>query len=819
MSDALVIVESPSKAKTIGKYLGKGYTVKASLGHVCDLPEKELGVDVDGGFIPTYVTIKGKEKVLRELKAAAAKADSILLAPDPDREGEAIAWHIASVLGSKGKSIQRVSFNEITKHAVLEAMKHPRELDENRFNSQQARRILDRLVGYKLSPLLWKKVQRGLSAGRVQSVAVRLVVEREDEIEAFRPEEYWELFVTLEADQPPLFVAKVATRGGQKLKIAGADEAAAVRAALEAGRYAVTGIAQRTQKKRPFPPFITSTLQQAAIRRLRMSSSNVMRVAQQLYEGMDINGDGPQGLITYMRTDSVRVSADAQTAARELIAETYGRQFVPEQPNIYRSRQGAQEAHECIRPTNLELPPEKLQGKLTPVQMKLYELIWRRFLASQMEPATFLVTTVQIANGDYGLVVSEHKETFAGHLAAMRDDDENGNGEEPEAKLPPLQQGQDVAGREIDSQQKFTQPPPRYTEATLIKELEERGIGRPSTYAAILSTILDKRYVEKVKGAPKEEQTNIGDKQVKGGLRPTDLGRAVTRLLVASFPDVLNVAFTAWMETQLDEIEDGRADWRRLLTEFWAKFNEDLVRAASEMDNLKLRGELTDIPCEKCGQPMGVKFGRNGPFLACSDYLRCKNTKNFTRDENGRITIVENKVSEQVCEKCGSPMIEKVGRWGPFLACSAYPKCKNIVSLKKGSGARAEAVESSEKCPVCGGPMLLKTSRRGGRFHSCKKYPKCKGTLPYDTGVACPREGCGGHLVEKSGPKGPFWGCAKYPACRVTYQAEPVAEVCPKCGHAFLLRRKRDGETLLSCAERACDYERVETAALAEPEA
>jgi len=814
MSRSLVIVESPSKARTIGKYLGKGYTVKASVGHVSDLPAKELGVDVEHGFRPKYVTIKGKEKVLRELREAAGKADEILLAPDPDREGEAIAWHIARLLSLKDKPVKRISFNEITKRAVLAALEHPVKLDENKFQSQQARRILDRLVGYKISPLLWDKVKRGLSAGRVQSVAVRLVVEREEEIEAFTPEEFWELFVTLVAEQPPEFSAKVTGKDGKKLAIVNAEEAEAVKQALSSGEYRVEKISRRNQKKRPLPPFITSTLQQVASRRLRMSPKQVMRVAQQLYEGVDVNGEGPQGLITYMRTDSVRVSPDAQQGARELIEKQYGKDYLPEKPNFYRSRKGAQEAHEAIRPTNLSLTPEAVAKKLSAQQLKIYDLIWRRFLASQMTPAVLEVTSVQIVNGPYALTVGEQKEIFAGHLAAMRDDDENGGDQQVQAKLPPLTEGQKLEGKDIDSQQKFTQPPARFTEATLIKELEEKGIGRPSTYATILSTIQEKQYVEKVKGLSKQEQaekkTN-GKKAVKGGLRPTDLGRAVTKLLVASFPEVLNVSFTAQMEDKLDQIEEGKIDWQQLLDEFWKTFVQTLERASQEMADIRREGEQTDITCDKCGGDMVVKYGRNGAFLACSNFPKCKNTKNFTRDDSGKIVIVEPEEVDQTCDKCGAPMVKKQGRYGPFLACSAYPECKNIVSLKQGKVDLPEPVlVEGMECPKCGGPMLLKTSRKGSRFYSCQKYPKCKGVLPYTTGVKCPKEGCDGELVEKSGPRGRFWGCSNYPECRVTYRAEPVDKPCPKCDSKFLLRRQRKEATVLACPVRECDYEEVE---------
>jgi len=775
MSQDLVIVESPSKAKTIGKYLGRGFLVKASVGHVRDLPTKELGVDIEAGFKPKYETIKGKEKVLKELKAAAKTAQRILLAPDPDREGEAIAWHIAQYLKIKDKPVQRVSFNEITKHAVLAAMEQPQSIDTDKFNSQQARRILDRLVGYKISPLLWKKVKRGLSAGRVQSVAVRLVVEREQEIESFEPVEYWEIFVELAADEPPTFTARLATRDGKKLNVGNREEAEAICRELSGRSYAVADIARKTHLGRPAPPFITSTLQQMASRRLRLSPARVMRIAQELYEGIDIDGEGPQGLITYMRTDSVRVAAEAQRQAREYLVATYGAAYVPEKPNFYKSRKSAQEAHEAIRPTDFALPPEKLKGKLSGPQLKVYDLIWKRFMASQMTPAEFAVTTVQIANGPYGLTASDKKETFAGHLAVFRDEsdaEKEEDEDEPQAKLPPLTEGQAVREQQVERTQKFTQPPSRYTEATLIRELEEKGIGRPSTYAAILSTILDKGYVEKIEESSKPAAEPEGKKKkVRGNLRPTDLGRAVTGLLVQSFPDILNVSFTARMEDQLDEVEIGKVDWKKLLADFWGPFLTDLERAEAEMKNLKREGENTGIACQECadGQYV-VKYGRNGAFLGCNKYPECRSTKNFRRDDTGKIVVVERR---------------KTPRDEPAL--------------------------TDKQCPQCGSPMVLRYSRKGSRFFSCSTFPKCKGTLAYETGVPCPKEGCPGAMVERAGPRGIFWGCSAFPNCRTVMKHEPLPRACPKCGSPYLQRvRQKDGHTVLSCPVKECDYEEPE---------
>lgn len=779
MSQDLVIVESPSKAKTIGKYLGRGYVVKASVGHVRDLPTKELGVDVEAGFKPKYETIKGKEKVLKELKAAAKSAQRVLLAPDPDREGEAIAWHIAQYLKIKDKPVQRVSFNEITKRAVLAALEQPQEIDANKFDSQQARRILDRLVGYKISPLLWKKVKRGLSAGRVQSVAVRLVVEREQEIEGFQPVEYWEIFAELAANEPPIFTAKLATRDGKRLSIGNQEEAEAICRDLSGHPYAVADLARKTQVSRPAPPFITSTLQQMASRRLRMSPARVMRCAQELYEGIDIDGEGPQGLITYMRTDSVRVAEEAQRQARDYLTATYGAPYVPEKPNFYKSRKSAQEAHEAIRPTDFSLPPEKLKGKLSAPLLKVYDLIWKRFMASQMTPAEFAVTTVQIANGPYRLTATDKKETFAGHLAVFRDENDGEKeeeGDEPQAKLPTLAVGQAVQERKVERQQKFTQPPSRYTEATLIKELEEKGIGRPSTYAAILSTVLDKGYVEKIEESSKPEaEQDAKKKKVRGSLKPTDLGRAVTGLLVQSFPDILNVSFTARMEDQLDEVETGKVNWKQLLTDFWGPFLADLQKAEAEMKNLKREGESTGIACQECtGGEYVVKYGRNGAFLGCNKYPDCRSTKNFRRDETGKIVVIERRKTP-----------------------------------------REEPMVTDKKCPQCGGPMVLRHSRKGSRFFSCSTFPKCKGTLGYETGVPCPQEGCAGVMVERAGPRGVFWGCSAYPNCRSVMKHEPLPRHCPKCDSPYIQRvREKDGHTVLRCPNKECAYEEPEEKAV-----
>ncbi|MCC6159794.1 MAG: type I DNA topoisomerase [Deltaproteobacteria bacterium] len=809
MSQTLLIVESPAKAKTLKKYLGTGYDVKASVGHVRDLPTSDLGVDVAKDFAVKYVTIPGKEKVLKELKDAAKKADVILLAPDPDREGEAIAWHVAQAIGAKGKTVQRVMFNEITKRAVLEALKHPMKLDENRFNSQQARRILDRLVGYNLSPFLWKKVKYGLSAGRVQSVAVRVVLEREEKIRAFTPREYWVIDADVQKGETAPFAVKLVRIGDKKAEIDNAKDAEAVRAALVAGKFRVLDIQTKTTQRKPSPPFITSTLQQAASGQLRMSPKQTMAVAQQLYEGVDVTGEGPEGLITYMRTDAVRIAPEAQAAAAEYIRETWGERYLPEKPNFYKSGKGAQEAHEAIRPTRIDLPPEKLEGHLKPEQFRLYRLIWRRFIASQMVPAELSQKTVEVENGTYVLAVTTTEETFAGYMRAWRDggdieadrrteeeDDQfhrrATDGAAPRVVLPTLAIGDELAGREVRTEQRFTQPPPRFSEAALIRELEELGIGRPSTYASIMTTIQDKGYVEKISGA----------------LHPTPLGEVVTRLLIDAFPVVLDVGFTASMEEHLDEVEEGRMAYTALLHEFYNPFEKTLHNAQEHLKDFKLKGQATDIACEKCGHPMGIKFGRGGAYLACSNYPTCKSSKNFKKDENGKIVVVEDETTEVACEKCGSPMIKREGRWGPYLACSGYPDCKNIVSLKAPKAKPRYEVHDAHApaCGECQSKMVLRVSRYGSHFWSCSKYPKCKGTAPYDTGFSCMTPDCKGTLVERlprkrGAKKTPFWACN---TCDFLTGDRPVPTPCPKCAHAWVAERIPTGAPEGSPHETRC---------------
>jgi len=735
MAKNLVIVESPAKAKTLGKYLGRDYQVKASVGHVMDLPKSKLGVDIDRDFEAEYHVIQGKAKILEEIKSAAKDKENVYLAPDPDREGEAIAWHIAKKLGPRRKNVHRVLFNEITKKAVLEAIKNPRTLDKNRFEAQQARRILDRLVGYQLSPLLWKKVRRGLSAGRVQSVSVRIICEREREIRAFTAEEYWTVEARLEGGVPPPFVARLAEVAGQKLDHkqlrldtrARVDE---VLARLGGAPWTVTKVERKERRRHPTPPFITSRLQQEASRKLGYQPSRTMRIAQRLYEGVDLGPDGSVGLITYMRTDSTRISGEALAAARDYVKARYGDPYVPETPNVYRSKKDAQDAHEAIRPTAMEYDPERVARYLDREELAVYTLVWNRFVASQMASAVFDATAVDIEVGDCRFRATGQVLKFDGFIRVYTEgrDDDQPSEEEGEGQLPPLAEGDVLRLLELVPEQHFTQPPPRFTQATLIKELEENGIGRPSTYASIVGTILNKEYV-------------VEDEQKR--LRPTELGFLVTDLLVESFPDVLNVEFTAGMEGELDAIEEGREHWVAAMRRFWEPFSRDLEKAEVEMRDVKREERPTDLACEKCGKPMVIKWGRRGEFLACSGYPECKNTKNFTRDEDGTIRPAEVETTDEVCEKCGRPMQVRFGRYGKFLGCSGYPECSNMQPLHK-------PVPTGVKCLQCGeGEMMERRSRRGKLFYSCSRYPDCQ-FVAWDRPIPEPCPACGaGFVTEK----------------------------------------------------------------------
>ena len=743
---SLVIVESPAKAKTIAKYLGKDYTVKASVGHVMDLPKSKLGVDIENNFEPKYIQIKGKGPVVKELKAAAKKADRILLATDPDREGEAIAFHVAEVLAGSAKTTEfyRVLFNEITKKAILLAIEHPGKIDINKVDAQQARRVLDRLVGYQISPILWKKVRRGLSAGRVQSVALRLICEREEEIKAFVPEEFWSLTALLEGKLPPQFEAKLLKKDEEKLKVKNNDEVQKILADLKGATYTVTKVEKKERRRNPVPPFTTSKLQQEGGRKLGFTSKRTMGIAQSLYEGVDVGKEGTVGLITYMRTDSTRVGKEAQDEAREFIAGKYGKDYVPEKPPVYASAKSAQEAHEAVRPTSVLREPDAIKQYLEPDQYKLYKLIWNRFVASQMNPAIIDQTSVDVKAVDYTFRATGSIVKFPGFMAVYMEekseDQAPSEEENGEAVLPPLSEGEVLNLVKLDPKQHFTQPPPRFSEALLVKTLEEKGIGRPSTYAAIISTIQERDYVNKVENK----------------FRPTELGVLVNDLLVSHFPVILDVAFTAKMEEELDKIEEGQMPWVEAVRDFYKPFSESLEKAQAEMKDFKAELVPTDISCEKCGKPMVVKWGRNGQFLACSGYPDCKTTKPFVRNESGVVEAAPEETTDEKCPKCGSLMIIKRGRFGKFLACSRYPECKYTQGMSTGV-----------LCPEDGGKLVERRSRFGKMFYSCANYPDCKFAI---------------------------WN-------------KPLPRPCPKCGAPFLVEKysKKTGVTI-GCMKKECDY-------------
>ncbi|HXG59492.1 MAG TPA: type I DNA topoisomerase [Thermoanaerobaculia bacterium] len=793
MAKNLVIVESPAKAKTINKFIGRDYVVKASVGHVRDLPKSDLGVDEET-FEPTYEVLEGKEKVVSELRAAAKKADAVYIASDPDREGEAIGWHVMHLLGGDAKKVRRILFHEITKNAVRRAIEQPTAIDMNKVNAQQARRVLDRLVGYKLSPLLWEKVRRGLSAGRVQSVALKMIVDREEEIKAFVPVEYWTFAARLEADTPPPFVARLTKIEGKKAEVPNEERARTIEAALRSGRYVVESVARKEKKQSPAPPFITSTLQRAAYNRFKYPVKRTMSIAQKLYEGKDLGGDhGLVGLITYMRTDSVRISDEAIGEVRRYIATKYGDHILPDKPNVYRVKKAAQaqEAHEAIRPTSLEFEPDRVKDHLTREEYNLYKLIWDRFVASQMKPALFDVTDVDIRSGPYTLRASGEVLKFPGFLAVFRETSEEEEGEKPENEkaLPPMHEGDALKLLELETKQNFTQPPPRYTEATLVKALEENGIGRPSTYGQILQTIQSRDYTYKHDGK----------------FHPTHLGVLVTKLLRASFGDIIDESYTARLEEELDEIEEGKLEWTAAMREFAEKFNRDLARAGTEMAEVKRTGVETDEVCEKCGAPMVIKFGRFGEFLACTNYPECRTTKEIAKGEAAAADG-----EEIVCDKCGKPMRLKRSRFGQFYACTGYPECRNTKDprlLKVNVPS-----EPQPPCEVCGREMVLKSGRYGP-FFSCSGYPECrnirklgggKSTPPKPTGVKCPQ--CGeGELVERRSRRGIFYSCSRYPKCDFAVNNRPVPRPCPQCGSPYLLEKetKREGQ-IEYCAN--CEY-------------
>jgi DNA topoisomerase-1 len=824
MAKNLVIVESPAKAKTINKYLGSDYKVLASIGHIKDLPSKELGVDIENNFEPTYEVIPDKKKrnnkkVVSDLKKAAKEADSIFLAADPDREGEAICQHLAEEIVPKrpAKQVYRVMFNEITKNAIKDAFKEPKQINKDLVDAQQARRVLDRLVGYKVSPILWKTIGGKLSAGRVQTVAVRMVVDREREIEAFVKTEYWTIIANLTATLPPNFDARLFKIEDQTVKTGGfdqdlkknethiKDEATAKSIVEEAGKenFVVDSVTTKERKRNPTPPFITSKLQQEAARKLGFSVKRTMTTAQKLYEGMEVGSEGAVGLITYMRSDSVRVSDAALGEVRDYIGGNFGAKYLPEKAINYRGKKDAQDAHEAIRPTDVNRAPESLKNYLSADELKLYTLIWKRFVASQMTAAIFDQTTIDIKAGRFTFRATGSVQKFDGFLKVYQEGrDEKPESEEDsdeEKNLPKVEKGEQLKLNKITPEQHFTEPPPRYTEATLVKALEEKGIGRPSTYAAIMTTIQDREYVEKIEGK----------------FHPTSLGTTVNDLLVKNFDDLFNPTYTARMEENLDEIEEGKLNWRDAMRGFYDKFAKDLSEATENIKNVKKQAIPTDEICENCGAGMVIKFGRFGQFLACANYPECKTTREVGSKKSDTDTGVdaENKSEEQSdvakCENCGRDMALKKGRFGAFYGCTGYPECKNIRKIDKKSGATvtvAPPVELDEICPKDGAKLVVRQGRFG-EFTSCANYPKCDYIKRETLGIACPKCKTGEIAVKKSKRGKAFYGCTNYPKCDAVYWDKPVAEPCPNCHAPFLLEKttKKEG-TIRYCQNEACDY-------------
>lgn len=734
MAKSLVIVESPSKARTIKKYLGRDFRVEASSGHLIDLPSSRLGVDIQNDFKPNYTVIRGKTKYLENLKKASRDAEKIYLASDPDREGEAIAWHIANRLDLWDK-VHRVLIHEITEAGIRDSMSRPLEINRDRFESQQARRILDRIVGYQVSPVLWKKVKKGLSAGRVQSVALRFVVDREREIESFKPREYWTLDALVKKNAVPdseAFTASLHMFRGKKAEIEDAQQSEEIVSAISGKDFVVESIEKKERKRKPSPPFITSTLQQDSSKKNRFSVRKTMSVAQGLYEGVELGSEGPVGLITYMRTDSVRASDNAVAEARSFISENYGGTYVPKRPNVFKVKKSAQDAHECIRPTFPSRHPDELRKFLTEDQYKLYSLIWKRFIASQMTPAVYDQTRADITAGEAVFRATGNVMKFPGFTAAYEEATEKeenaktdtSSRKDEDKKLPELHEKDVLSLLKLDPKQHFTQPPPRYSESSLVKELEEKGIGRPSTYASILSTIQDRGYAERQKGR----------------FVPTPLGFSVNDFLVEGFPGIMDEKFTARMESDLDRVEEGEVHWVDLLRGFYEGFSKSVTRAEEEIEGRKLEIP-TDMECDKCGASMVIREGRYGQFLSCSGYPECKNAKDFTRGEDGEI-IVGKKTGPEICDdiecdKCGAPMVIKEGRYGQFLSCSRYPDCKNPKEFTRQDGRivikqkESPEVREDVKCEKCGKPMVVRRSRRG-RFLGCSGYPKCRSTLNLD---------------------------------------------------------------------------------------
>ncbi len=815
MPKGLVIVESPAKAKTIQKYLGKGYTVEASLGHVKDLPKSTLGVDVENDFETEYIVIPGKEKVVAKLKKLALGMDTIYLAPDPDREGEAIAAHLADELGDNAKSkkknkkdvngherFRRVTFNEITQRAVREAFERPRDIDQHLVDAQQARRVLDRLVGYQVSPLLWDKVRRGLSAGRVQTVALRLIVEREREIKAFDKKEYWTIDANLAGPKPPAFDARFVGKGEEKVEVPNEEEANKIRAAVETADWLVRSVEKKERRRNAAPPFTTSKLQQDSSRKLRFSVKRAMMIAQRLYEGVELGEEGSVGLITYMRTDSTRVAPEALAEVREFIGSTYGPDYLPQSPNTYKEKKEAQGAHEAIRPTSAMRRPDDIKQYLKEDEFKVYSLIWQRFIASQITPAVFDQTTVDIdaksGSNTFWFRVTGSVEKFDGFLKVYKESREGKDEEDEELKhkLPPLEAGQKLTLKSLNPEQHFTEPPPRYNEASLVKELEERGIGRPSTYSAILSTIQERQYVQKLGGK----------------FSPTEIGLVVTDLLVENFPDIFDIQYTARLEEELDEIEEGKEGWTQAIGDFYKKFEKDLRYAQKHMENIKRMEKPTDEKCERCGSPLVIKWGKHGSFYACSSYDK-ENPESCTFTKENPINLpdldsadIQETTQEEYCENCGRVMVLKRGRFGQFMACTGYPDCKTTRRLDQGK--KVPDIPLEELCPKCNRNLMIRHGRYG-EFTSCSGYPDCKYVKQNFIGVKCPlcKEG---DLVEKKARKGnTFYGCSNYPKCKFTAAHKPIAEKCPTCGSEYLVEKYLKSGPVIACPNKECEYERA----------
>jgi DNA topoisomerase I len=810
MVKALVIVESPAKAKTINKYLGKQFVVKASLGHIKDLPKKDLAVDVDRGFEPRYEIIEGKKKLIAELKQTAKKVEDVYLAADPDREGEAICYHLQEELqgGKNPPRIYRVMFNEITKKAIEGAFKKPTQVNINLVDAQQARRVLDRLVGYKISPLLWDKVRRGLSAGRVQTVALRLIVEREREIRAFIPKEYWTIDVDLNAKKPPVLTTRLIRIGTDPAEVDNQEQSDAIVAAVDGVDYIVKSVGTREKKRNPVAPFITSTLQQESSRKLRFSVKRTMVLAQRLYEGIEIGKEGAVGLITYMRTDSTRISDDAIRDVRDFIGERYGKEFLPAGPNIYKSKKDAQDAHEGIRPTSMAFTPDVVEKHLAEDEMKLYRLIWNRFVASQMMPAVYDQTTIDVSakgkNGvDYTCRATGSILKFEGFLKVYQEgkDQTDEDDEELKHRLPQVTEGEALRFRAIRPEQHFTEPPPRYNEATLVKRLEADGVGRPSTYASILSTIQEREYVKK------EVNKFI----------PTELGMVVTDLLLESFDNIFEVKYTARMEEELDEIEDGKLDWRTAMAEFYERLDADIKHAEQHMTDIKRMEKPTGLNCEKCGKPLVIKWGKHGSFIACTGYPECTYTRELTVDlpDVDKVDLSE-QGDEEYCENCGRPMVLKKGRFGSFFACTGYPDCKTTKPI---GGAQKKADQPlDEKCPQCGNNLVLKYGRYG-EFTACSNYPGCKYVKQKTIGVKCP-ECSQGEIVERRSKRGKtFYGCNRWPECNFVAWGKPIDEKCKECGNPYMVEKWLKAGPVWQCPNPECKYKHDAPPAAREPSA